>query len=711
MRFPGILSFLAMIILFGCPTVEKDKNNNTRDHDDTDNNDDSKKDADSSTITDNTHNDLCPDRSNKNRCGGCGILSHNISESCGGKCGSAVYLCNENKTDVACVDPLENEVDLGTPCVGGICGTATYQCNDDSTAIVCTDPAYGSKPVGTICGKCNTGLYQCDETNSKTVCADPLANQPNVGDSCNGKCNTAIYQCSDDNADIVCIDPLVNSNNVGTACGGKCNTATYQCSNNKQDIVCVDPLASAFTPGDTCTPNGWPGSYQCTDNNTKISCIAHGGTHLWSQRFGDSLEQSSSGITTDNSGNIFITGVFYGSVDFGGGTLTSAGSADIFIAKFDTQWNHLWSKRFGDSLGQSSFSVTDQHSSGITTDTSGNIFITGNFRGSVDFGGGFLTSAGENDIFIAKFDGQGNYVWSKRFGDSLGQHSSGITTDNSGNIFITGVFYGSVDFGGGALISAGGSDIFIAKFDNNGNHLWSKRFGDTDYESAGSIDIDTSGNVFIIGYFNGSVNFGGGILTSAGSNDIFIAKFDNNGNHFWSKHFGGNFNIQYRYSITTDASGNVFITGNFYGTVDFGGGFLTSAGSYDIYIAELDEQGNHVWSQRFGDSNNQHGYSIITDARGNVFIAGGFEGSVDFGGGALISAGNWDIYLAKFDTQGNHVWSQRFGDSNDQSSNSITTDTSGNILIAGGFEGSVDFGGGILTSAGSADIFIAKFSP
>jgi hypothetical protein len=153
---------------------------------------------------------------------------------------------------------------------------------------------------------------------------------------------------------------------------------------------------------------------------------------------------------------------------------------------------------------------------------------------------------------------------------------------------ITGVFGGTVDFGGDTLTSAGSPDIFLAKFDTNGGHLWSKRFGDSRVQYGRSVACDGSGNVVVTGYFRSTVNFGGGTLTSAGADDIFLAEFDSNGNHLWSKRFGDEWLQQMGHSTACDGSGNVVVTGHFEGTVDFGGEPLTSAGNDDIFLAKYE---------------------------------------------------------------------------------------------------------------------------
>ena len=221
--------------------------------------------------------------------------------------------------------------------------------------------------------------------------------------------------------------------------------------------------------------------------------------HDWSKAIGGRS------VKIDASGDVVLVGSLYGTVDFGGGPLTSAGSTDVFIAKFDADGNHLWSKRFGDE--------NDQIGEGVAVDGSGNVVITGWFTGTVDFGGGPLVSTDYDiDVFVAKFDADGNHLWSKRFDSSVYglEVISTVAVDGSDNVVIAEQFVGTVDFGGVPLTSAGSVDIAVAKFDASGGHLWSKGFGDDNYQIAQSIAADGSGNVVITGYFGGTVDFGGG---------------------------------------------------------------------------------------------------------------------------------------------------------------------------------------------------------
>jgi hypothetical protein len=426
------------------------------------------------------------------------------------------------------------------------------------------------------------------------------------------------------------------------------------------------------------------------------------GALVWAKRFGDGSAQNPHGVAVDGTGNVLLAGDFTGSVDFGAGALQSAGGTDVFVAALSPDGDHRWSRRFGDPSSQ-----TAMH---IAIDAQGNALVSGYFTGTIDFGGGALQSAGGLDVFVTKLDPDGNHVWSKRFGDAGDQNARGIAVDSEGNVLITGAFSGAVDFGGGALQSAGGFDVFVAKLDSNGGHVWSRRFGDAGDQDAKSIAVDTSGNALITGTFLSSIDFGGGALQSAGGLDVFVAKLDPSGAYLWGKAFG-DASDQVGWTVATGSDGAVLVAGDLSGAADFGGGPRQSAGGTDIFLAKFDSAGAHVWSKSFGDASDQHATSVAVDGLSAVVLTGTLDGAADFGGGPIQSAGSGDVFLAKLDPSGVHVWSKRFGDTKDQHGVGVATDVSGNVLLTGYFSGSVDFGGGALSSAGSSDIFVAKFGP
>ncbi len=428
------------------------------------------------------------------------------------------------------------------------------------------------------------------------------------------------------------------------------------------------------------------------------------GNLLWAEQFGGTGEETSHGIATDAMGNVFVVGEMEGSVDFGGGLLTSAGGRDGFVVKLDPNGAHLWSRRFGGG--------GDDAAMAVAVNATGEVLITGNMMGTVDFGGGPLTSAGDQDIFVVKLDPAGGHVWSERFGDLSDQFGNGIAVDPGGNVIVGGSFAVAVDFGGGVLTGAGSLDVFVAKLDPSGAHVWSERFGDAGDQLLTSVAAAPDGGVALAGYFNGSPDFGGGALVVDGNTDAFVARLDMTGAHVWSRRLGGAAD-ELCAGLAVDATGGVLMTGFSTGTVDFGGGPLTSAGGLDIFVTKLDANGDHAWSTRFGDPGSQTGAAIATDSAGNALVTGYITGQVDFGGGLLPSVGGDDVFVVKLDaTTGTHVWSRRFGGAQNEAGQAIAVDPGGNALIAGYLSGAVSFGGGFdLMSAGGTDIFVAKFAP
>ncbi|MBI5528776.1 MAG: hypothetical protein HY897_20795 [Deltaproteobacteria bacterium] len=215
------------------------------------------------------------------------------------------------------------------------------------------------------------------------------------------------------------------------------------------------------------------------------------------------------------------------------------------------------------------------------------------------------------------------------------------------NLFLMGYFEETVDLGCGIPTSAGGGIIHVTKLDISGGCIWTKRFGQTAPSFGTALVSDTVGNVFITGLFEGKVDFGGGDLTSSGPGVMFLAKYDHSGNHLWSTHFG-NGNSDSRITIATAVDGGVLAAGHFEGSADFGGGKLTSAGNRDVVIAKYDAGGNHVWSKRFGSTEDDRATFAAVDNSGNVFVTGYLMEMVDLGKGDEPAVGVWDIFLAKF---------------------------------------------------------------
>ena len=427
-------------------------------------------------------------------------------------------------------------------------------------------------------------------------------------------------------------------------------------------------------------------------------------TELWSNRYGDGSEDRTVAVAVAGDGSIFMAGQFQGAINLGGANLVSAGSYDIYLARYTADGAHVWSRRYGDASSQSAFD--------LAVNSLGQPALVGSFQGTVDFGGGPLTSAGGYDVYVAKFDANGNHLWSRRYGDPSDQLGTGVGCGSGGHVAVTGLFSGTVNFGGDTLTSAGGTDVFLFQLDSSsGFHMWSDRFGDGNDQSALDLAAHVQGRITIVGRADGSINFGGGVLTSVGGSDVFIAQFESWGAHRWSDLYGG---VQHDAAYGVDfhrSSQSVAVTGHFAVTANFGGAPLTSIGSTDLFLAKYDTNGNHMWSYRWGTNAQDIARDVSVSPLGEVAFTGYFEGSGSFGGGGVNSAGLSDLFIATYDLSGNHIESLTAGDGNRQEGEGVAYSDDGYLVAIGHFEGAVDLGGGPLYSAGSLDAYIARFEP
>jgi hypothetical protein len=387
----------------------------------------------------------------------------------------------------------------------------------------------------------------------------------------------------------------------------------------------------------------------------------------------------------------------------------------------------VWSKGVGGTNGDYGY--------GIVCDGAGNVYITGNFNGTVDFDPGpgvyNLTSGG--DGYILKLDSFGNFVWAKEFAGTGSSNSNAIAIDASGKIYVSGYFSGTVDFDPNAgvynLTAAGSNfrDAFVLKIDSLGNLIWARCMGGTNDDFGFGISIDASANVYTTGTFQGISDYDPGAavfnLISAGNTDVFVSKLDSSGNFVWAKGMGGTDN-DYVGGAANDVYGNIYITGNFRGTSDYDPGSgvfnLTSAGSDDIFISKLNSSGSFMWAKRMGGNGGDVSYSIAVDAFCNAYTTGYFSDTVDFDPGTgifnLISNGGADMYVSKIDSSGNFVWAGAPGGTGNSAAVTITVDAAGSPYTTGYFTGTVDFdpGAGVYNlSSGLAPyaVFFTKLNP
>jgi hypothetical protein len=221
-----------------------------------------------------------------------------------------------------------------------------------------------------------------------------------------------------------------------------------------------------------------------------------------------------------------------------------------------------------------------------------------------------------------------------------------LAVDGQGNVLIVGVFSDIADFGGTKLTSKGKSDLFVAKLDTSGKWLWAKRAGSAGFDIGFSLAVDGQGNIVITGYFSSSADFGNTKLTSKGPYDLFVAKLDTSGKWLWAKR-AGSAGRENGVGIVVDAKGNILITGNFESIADFGSTKLTSKGRNDLFVAKLNTSGKWLWAKRAGSAGFDIGVGIVLDGQGSVFVIGYFSDSADFGSTKLTSKGGIDTFVWK----------------------------------------------------------------
>lgn len=333
-------------------------------------------------------------------------------------------------------------------------------------------------------------------------------------------------------------------------------------------------------------------------------------------------------------------------------------------------------------------------------------------------------------IFFGNVGAQpGNWAWVNGFGSASGGEGRGesIAVDPSGSVYSTGYYVGIVDFNPGVgvfnLNDSGYGDIYISKLDNSGNFVWAKSIGANGADFGMTISLDVFGNLYIIGAFSDTVDFdpGTGIfnLISSGDRDVFILKLNSSGNFIWAKKMGGPGGDD-GYSLTIDASGNIYSTGAFSLTSDFDPGpgtFNLSTPGYGVFVSKLDSAGNFIWAKSLCGTDYAFGQCITRDQSDHLYLTGFYSGTVDFNPDSLgqnnqTAIGSYDIFICKLDSSGEYNWAKTIGGINADGGWSITTDNFSNVYFTGVFSGTVDFNPGsnvVNLTATDGNSFISKF--
>ena len=353
---------------------------------------------------------------------------------------------------------------------------------------------------------------------------------------------------------------------------------------------------------------------------------------------------------------------------------------------------------------------THDHSYGIYEDGAGNLYHTGYFEGEIKFGDSTLISKGSRDIFIAKINKNGGWDWAVSAGGESAEFSRDITCDNSGNIYITGYFYGSCTFGNQYITASGNSDLFIAKLSMNGQWLWARAGTGNGFNRGNSIVCDNLGYIYVAGSFESTISFGGMNLVSSGQRDICIVKLDTAGNWIKSVKAGGNgqeesLGIKYNHSEKF-----LITTGYYTANPSFGQHNLTGVSGRDIFVARMDRDLGWTWVESAASSGAEESKAVEIDGNGNSVITGYYTSAISFGDNSLPTAQGRDVFVAKISKNGQWLWASSAEGNSDDDANAIGTDNNGNIYITGSFFDEIKFGNSTLNSENDRNLFVAKLN-
>lgn len=287
----------------------------------------------------------------------------------------------------------------------------------------------------------------------------------------------------------------------------------------------------------------------------------------------------------------------------------------------------------------------------------GNSYLAGIYYGQVTFDGKKITSNGNYDNFVAKYDSSGKVLWAHGFGSIETDEVSGLALDKDENCYLTGYFKDTLFIGDTSLVQIGYyNDIFLAKYDKDGNFLWAKRFGGDYYDSGKELAIDNLGNVYLTGYFEGTAIIGGITIESHGNEDAFLAKLDPNGNAIWVKVAGSKYHFDYGLQVSVDQYSNSYFMVCFNDTLMIEDKKLVSRGSTDLFLVKYNSEGDFQWIRQFGGANTDNFPALTLDKNGNSYLSIYTSGNEIFIDSLSVSAESILDYSAKIDSDGNVVW-------------------------------------------------------
>jgi hypothetical protein len=446
---------------------------------------------------------------------------------------------------------------------------------------------------------------------------------------------------------------------------------TYQlATNDYANGVATDSSGNVYVTGGT--KGGLDGNTSAGNTDLFVIKYNSSGTKQWTKQLGSSGRDSANGVATDSSGNVYVTGMTFGGLDWN----TSAGANDLFVVKYNSSGTKEWTKQLG--------SASSDFANGVATDSSGNVYVAGATYGGLDGN----TNAGNSDLFVVKYNSSGTKQWTKQLGTAEYDEAREVATDLSGNVYVVGGTKGKL----AGASNSGRTDVFLIKYNSSGTKQWTKSLGSNENDLANGVTTDSSGNFYVTGftykYLDGN--------TSAGKADLFVVKYNSSGTKKWTKQLGTSKHDRAR-GVATDSSGNVYVTGDTYGGLDGN----TSAGYNDLFVVKYLDNGTKQWTKQLGTSSTDLANGVVTDSSGNIYVAGGTYGGLD----GNINAGNSDLFVVKYNSSGTKQWTKQLGSSSLEYDYGVATDSSRNVYVSGDTYEGLDNN----TNAGYNDLFVVKY--
>ena len=387
-------------------------------------------------------------------------------------------------------------------------------------------------------------------------------------------------------------------------------------------------------------------------------------TSAWTKQFGTTESDSVSAIAVNSSNQVIVVGTTEGSIES-----TNFGITDIFVRKYSNSGNALWTRQFGtNSIDQAN---------AVVVDSLDNIFVTGYTNGSLEG-----SNLGIGDIFIRKYDTNGNVIWTRQFGTSSNEGAEAIAIDSNDHVVVAGYTWGTIESG-----NLGFRDIFVRKYNNNGTVLWTKQFGSTNVDMARAIAIGSDNSIVIVGDTSGDL-----AGSNFGSDDAFVRKYHSNGNVVWTKQFGS-FGIDSANGVAVNSNNQIVVVGETAGDLS-----SSNLGLQDVFVRQYDTDGNSLWTKQFGSADTDIANSVAIDNDDNILVTGEtYMGN---------NTGVYDVFIRQYDNNDNVLWSQEFGTGvlDNDKAYGVAVDSNNNVFIAGFTQGDLEN-----TNVGNNDAFLRKY--